>query len=124
MIVGLGLDVVELSRIEHSLERFGDKFARRILTPAEFEAMPQNAVPYLAARFAAKEAASKALGTGIAMGVGFHDLEVRRLTSGQPVLHLHGEAANRMQALGATRAHISLTHGRDTAVAVVVLETQ
>jgi len=124
MIVGLGLDVVELARVERSLQRFGERFARRILTPAELAAMPPaHAAPYLAVRFAAKEAASKALGTGIASGVGFQDMEVLRLPSGQPVLHLTGGAAARLLALGGARAHVSLTHGRDTAAAVVVLES-
>lgn len=124
MIVGLGLDVVELERVEATLKRFGERFTRRILTPAEQEAMPGGrAVPYLAARFAAKEAASKALGTGIASGVGFHDMEILRLPSGQPELRLSGGAALRLRALGGARAHVSLTHGRDTAAAVVVLES-
>ncbi|MCK9239059.1 holo-[acyl-carrier-protein] synthase [Desulfocurvus sp.] len=123
MIVGLGLDVVELQRVEAALGRFGDRFVRRILTPAEREGLPRaGAAAYLAARFAAKEAAAKALGTGIASGVGFQDMEILRLPSGQPELRLSGGAARRLGALGGTRTHVSLTHGRDTAAAVVVLE--
>jgi holo-[acyl-carrier protein] synthase len=123
MIVGLGLDVVELERIRGAWERFGHRFAARVLTPAELEALPRHPVSFLAARFAAKEAASKALGTGIARGVGWHDMEVRRQDSGKPELLLHGAARRTAHALGATRAHVSLTHGRDVAAAVVVLET-
>lgn len=123
MIIGLGLDVVELPRIERALSRHGERFLKRILTPYERENMPQSApLPYVAARFAAKEAASKALGTGIADGVGFQMLEVKREPSGQPRLVLHGPARERAEALGADNAHISLTHGRDIAAAVVVLE--
>lgn len=126
MIVGLGLDIVELSRVAESLDAFGRRFEERILTPAERDGLPeQSAVrtAYLAARFAAKEAAAKALGTGIAQGVGFQTIEVRREESGRPTIHFSGGAQERMQDLGATGAHVSLTHGRDSAVAVVVLET-
>ncbi|GAB6176808.1 holo-[acyl-carrier-protein] synthase [Desulfobaculum senezii] len=123
MIVGLGLDVVELSRIERMLEKHPERFLARILTPAERDAMPEHTpVPYVAARFAAKEAAAKALGTGIAEGVGFQTMEVQREASGQPRLVLHGPAKDRARTLGADNAHITLTHGRDIAAAVVVLE--
>ena len=126
MIVGLGLDVVELDRIARILERHGERFIQRILTPAELLELPGvlalNRVPFLAARFAAKEAASKALGTGFRQGVGLQTLEVRSLPSGKPVLHLLGPAQDLARTLGVTSTHISLTHGRDVAAAVVVLE--
>lgn len=123
MIIGVGLDVVELGRIAHLLERFGAAFTHKILTAAEREAMPAHATAYVAARFAAKEAAVKALGTGFAQGIGFQHIEVHKEPSGQPVLRLHGPAAARFAALGATCTHLSLTHGRDTAAAVVIMET-
>ena len=123
-IVGLGLDVVELDRIRRSWDRFGQAFARRILTAQEQSLLrPALAVPYLAARFAAKEAAAKALGVGFSQGVTFHQIEVAPLPSGKPELFLHGTAKALAHKLGVVRIHISLTHGRDTAAAVVVLES-
>lgn len=137
MIRGLGLDVVETDRIAHSLQRFGRRFLQKILSAPEEQALrergltcPEEAssrpapalVSALAARFAAKEAAAKALGTGFARGIGMHDVEIHTLPSGQPELRLHGPAAARMAELGAVCAHVSLTHGRDTAAAVVILE--
>lgn len=122
MIVGLGLDVVELSRITRLLDRFGAAFTRKILSPAECDGLPPQAAAYVAARFAAKEAAVKALGTGFSQGIGLQHIEVQKLPSGQPLLLLSGPAAARCAALGATRIHLSLTHGRETAAAVVILE--
>jgi holo-[acyl-carrier protein] synthase len=125
MILGLGLDVTELDRIRQSFERFGCRFAAKILTPEEQDEMPEaenGAVPFLAARFAAKEAAAKALGTGFAQGVTLHGMAVRSLPSGAPELMFSGRALEIAQAKGVLHAHISLTHGRDVAAAVVVLE--
>lgn len=122
MIVGLGLDVAELARIEQAWRRHGERFTRRILTEAEQAAMPPSPIPWLAARFAAKEAASKALGTGFVGGVTFRDVEIRSLASGQPCLALHGAALDRARSLGVAHTHVSLTHGQDVAAAVVVLE--
>ncbi|WP_449242804.1 holo-[acyl-carrier-protein] synthase [Desulfovibrio sp.] len=125
MIRGIGLDVVELARIRAALDRFGPRFAARILTPRELEQLPEaDSVPRLAALFAAKEAAVKALGTGFAGGIGFQSLEIEHLPSGQPRLSLLGPALERARSLGADAAHVSLTHGRDTAAAVVVLESR
>ena len=124
MIVGLGLDVAELSRIERAWRRHGARFTRRILTRAETAAMPSNPVPWLAARFAAKEAASKALGTGFSNGITFRDMEIHSLPSGQPFLVLHDEALNKAKSLGVGRMHVSLTHGREVAAAVVILESE
>lgn len=123
-IIGLGLDVVELDRIRRIWDRFGQTFARRILTRNERLHLPSRPIAHLASRFAAKEAAVKALGTGFSQGITFQDLEIMPLDSGQPTLTLHGKALARAAALGAIRTHISLTHGRDTAAAVVVLESQ
>lgn len=123
MVVGLGLDVVELDRIGAALERFGPRFLARVLTDYERSRVPaKHPVPFVAARFAAKEAASKALGTGFRHGVGMRTLEVRDLPSGKPEIHFLGPALERFQALGAVNAHLSLTHGRDVAAAVVVIE--
>lgn len=123
MILGIGLDVAEISRIRDSLTRFGEGFTRRVLTEAETAAMPKiDPAPYVAARFAAKEAAAKALGTGFANGVTQASIEVRNLPSGAPELILHGKALEIADAMGVKRMHISLTHGRDIAAATVILE--
>jgi holo-[acyl-carrier protein] synthase len=124
VIKGLGIDLVELDRVRRSLERFGERFAARVLTGEELASLPgaKARVPYLAARFAAKEAAAKALGTGLSRGIGFHSFAVANLDSGAPALELRGAALSRMRELGASAAHLSLTHGRDAAAAVVILE--
>lgn len=123
MIVGLGIDITELDRIKRSLEKFGERFTEKILTSTEHELMPpQNPVPYVAARFAAKEAAVKALGTGFAEGVTFKCVEITRHESGAPQLNFHGKALERSREMGVKGVHISITHGRDNAAAVVVLE--
>lgn len=122
MIIGLGIDIAELDRIGASYRRFGDKFCRRILTPAEFLLLPANPVAYLASRFAAKEAAVKALGTGFSGGITFQDIEVLSEPTGKPLLHLHNQARQRAADLGVRQTHLSISHGRDNAVAVVVLE--
>lgn len=122
MIVGLGIDIAELDRIGESYRRFGDKFCVRILTGAERLLLPANPVAYLASRFAAKEAAVKALGTGFSQGITFHDIEILSEPSGRPLLHLHNQARQRAEALGVRQTHLSISHGRDNAVAVVVLE--
>jgi holo-[acyl-carrier protein] synthase len=124
MIVGLGVDVVELDRIALSLARYGERFLRRVLTEYERSRLPRNPVPFLAARFAAKEAGAKALGTGFRRGVGLHSIEVRDLPSGKPEIRFHGAALAVCAELGAVDFHLSLTHGRDLAAAVVVLEAR
>lgn len=123
MLVGLGVDIAELDRIQAAFTRFGERFLTRAYTPYEVERMPKNAVAYLASRFAAKEAAAKALGTGFRQGVSLRTIEVYNLPSGKPELRLYGPAADHMRALGAGRVHVSLTDGRDAAVAVVILES-
>lgn len=123
MIIGLGLDITELDRIERSLKRFGERFVSKILTAEEISLIPQkNPVPYLAARFAAKEAAVKALGTGFADGICLHSIEIRKNERGAPKLILLDKALERSRELGVNKVMISLTHGRDSAVAVVILE--
>ena len=122
MNIGIGIDVIQNDRIAHSMERFGDRFLGRIYTPAETEYCKACARPeiHFAARFAAKEAAFKALGTGWARGVRWKDIEVRRLPSGQPTLLLYGIALERASELGATRFHVSLTHDHSVSAAVVI----
>jgi len=123
VILGLGIDVCELDRIERSWSRFGIRFAERILHPNELELIPPSPAAYLASRFAVKEAAAKALGTGFTQGISFRDIEVARGASGKPELRLHAMAAEVARTLGATRHHVSLTHGRGIASAVVILES-
>ncbi|HEY4009853.1 MAG TPA: holo-ACP synthase [Acidobacteriaceae bacterium] len=125
MVLGLGTDIIEIARIEHSLTRFGDAFLRRIYTAGEIaycQAKPKTAAESFAARFAAKEAAAKALGTGISRGVTWRELEVRRLPGQRPTLHLSGRAAELAARLGVRHLALSLSHTRELAIAVVVAE--
>jgi len=122
VILGLGLDLVELARIDAALTRFGERFLTRILTPAERANLPLRPLARVAGLFAAKEAAVKALGTGFAQGIGFSCLEILPDALGRPTLTLAGPALARAQTLGATSWHVSITHERATAAAVVVME--
>ncbi|SDL20442.1 holo-[acyl-carrier protein] synthase [Maridesulfovibrio ferrireducens] len=123
MIVGLGIDLTELDRIESSLEKFGERFMRTFLTEKEISLVPEiKKIQHLAARFAAKEAAVKALGTGFAEGITFKCVEILNLKSGAPELIFNGKGLERSRELGVERILISITHGRDTAAAVVILE--
>ena len=125
MIVGIGTDLIEISRIEQSLARFGGRFLARIYTPGEIaycHAKKQSAESF-AARFAAKEAAAKALGTGISRGVHWRELEVTRAPGQRPELRLHGRAAALAARLGINRLSLSLSHSRDLSIAVVIAET-
>ena len=125
MVVGVGTDLTEIARIAHSVERYGERFLTRIFTPREIEycQRKKNAAESFAARFAAKEAAAKALGTGISRGVTWLEIEVTRELSGKPILQLSGRAAARARALGVTHISLSLTHSRDVALAVVIMES-
>jgi holo-[acyl-carrier protein] synthase len=125
MIVGIGIDVIENERIQHSLERFPERFVTKIYTEVEAEYCRGCARPeiHFAARFAAKEAAFKALGTGWAAGVRWKDVEVRRLSSGQPELRLFGKALERAKSLGGNNFVVSLTHDQSISAAVVVIES-
>jgi len=118
MLLSSGIDLIEIKRIQKAIERHGDRFLDRIYTEAEIKQARGNA-PELAARFAAKEAASKALGTGIGP-VSWREMETINDFSGKPQLHLHGRAALLAEELGYTTWSVSLTHSRDTAAAVVV----
>ena len=123
MILGLGTDLVEVHRIERSLERFGDQFLARVYTPGEIaycHARRKTSAESFAARFAAKEAGAKALGTGISRGVGWTEFEVIRYPGQAPQLALHGRAAEIAAHLGIGHITLSLTHTRGLAMAVVV----
>jgi holo-[acyl-carrier protein] synthase len=124
MIVGSGVDMIEIARIADALARYGDRFCQRIYLPGEIRycRSKKNAAESFAARFAAKEAAAKALGTGIQHGVAWRDLEVVRTASGRPTLLFHGRAAAIAGKLGVRNALISLTHSRTEALAQVLLE--
>lgn len=122
MIIGIGLDLVEIERIQKSWSRFGLKFAEHILCPSELEKLPSHPAVYLASRFAAKEAAMKAVGTGYAQGVTFHSFEISSLPSGKPLLSLRNKAEIIAREQGVERIHLSITHGRETAAAVVIFE--
>jgi holo-[acyl-carrier protein] synthase len=124
MIVGCGVDMIEIERITEVIARYGDRFCRRVYLPGEimYCRRKRNAAESFAARFAAKEAAAKALGTGIQAGVGWQDIEVVRAPSGKPSLIFHGRAATLARQLGASHAVISLTHTKTQALAQVLLE--
>lgn len=124
MILGIGSDLAEVPRIRASRERFGDRFLRRIYTDAEiqFALSKANADERFAGRFAAKEAGMKALGTGLAGGVTWHDFTVIREPSGKPTLALTGAAARIASQKGVQRIHLTITHTAEFAMAVVVME--
>ncbi len=120
MIRGVGIDVVDVGRVGRALERHGDRFVHRVFRPSEVgsPASPRS----LAARFAAKEAVFKALGTGLSGGLRWTDVEVVVRPGGAPAIRLHGRAREAALALGVTRTHLSLTHDGGVAAAVVILE--
>jgi holo-[acyl-carrier protein] synthase len=125
MVLGVGTDLMETRRIEESIERYGERFLERVFTAGEIaycRRKKKNAAESFAARFAAKEAGAKALGTGISKGVTWKELEVRREANGRPTLHLSGRAAELAGAMGVRRMQLSLTHSRELAMAVVVVE--
>ena len=121
---GIGIDVVEVRRIAESLERFGARMEARLFTEGELAycRTHKDPLPHLAARFAAKEAASKAIGTGMSGGIGFKHFEVHQPGGRQPRLEFHGPALERFQALACTTSHLTLAHDGGVAVASVVIE--
>ena len=125
MITGLGIDIVQVDRVADVYRRYGFKFARRVLAPTELEAfkVTPHPVRFLAMRFAAKEATSKALGTGFRQGVSLRLIEVAHNAAGKPSLRLHGTVADHAQRQNVTSTHVSLTDERDYAAAVVVFES-
>jgi holo-[acyl-carrier protein] synthase len=126
MVLGLGTDLIETNRVQESISRHGERFLERIFTDGEIEycLRKKNSAESFAARFAAKEAGAKALGTGISRGVSWKEFEVRREASGRPTLHLSGRARELAEAMGVKRMQLSLTHSREFAMAVVVAEGQ
>lgn len=125
MILGIGIDLIEVGRIQSSFEKFGERFLNRILLPDEISycLTHKNPAPFLAARFAAKEAVSKAFGTGIGARLGWHDIEVRRKPSGEPFVVLHGKGGALLQERHARAVLISLSHTQAHATAVALLES-
>jgi holo-[acyl-carrier protein] synthase len=124
VITGSGIDLVEIARIQHVMDRYGQRFLDRVYLAAEqaYCQRKRHSAESFAARFAAKEAAAKALGTGISFGVNWLEIEVVREPGGRPAIRFHGRAAEIAARQGAARAHLSLTHTAELAVASVVLE--
>jgi holo-[acyl-carrier protein] synthase len=125
MIVGTGIDIAEVPRIRHSIERFGSRFLERIFTVGErrYCDSKANRVERYAARFAAKEAAMKALGTGWNHGVRWRDCEVVRMPGGRPTIQFHGKAGDFAIKLGVKNAALSISHTEEQAIAQVILES-
>lgn len=124
MVLGIGIDVVEIARIRRLMERWQDRFLKRVFTDDELEYALRRHDPaeHLAARFAAKEATLKALGTGLSMGVRWREMEVRRARGRRPTLALSGRTAALGAAQGIRRLHVSLTHDAGLAMAQVLAE--
>ncbi len=124
MILGTGIDLAEVARIREAVEKYGRRFLERVFTPGEIAYVETKANRYerYAARFAAKEAGMKAIGTGWRGGVRWQDFEVRNRRSGRPELLLHGVAAEAARRMGVERIHLSLTHTETVAQAFVILE--
>lgn len=122
-VVGIGNDILEVNRIQSMADKAKQRLALRVLTPREYEKYATLKQPdrYLAKRWAGKEAAAKALGTGIAAGVSFQNFDIVNLVSGQPILELSGRALEVAQQLNATTWHISLSDEKHYALAFVVL---
>jgi holo-[acyl-carrier protein] synthase len=125
MIVGTGVDLAEVPRIRASIERYGQRFIERIYTRGEIAYVERKANKYerYAARFAAKEAGMKAIGTGWRRGVRWQDFEVANLPTGRPTLRLHGVAAQVALRMGVKNIALSMTHTAETAMAQVILES-
>jgi holo-[acyl-carrier protein] synthase len=124
MVLGLGTDLIEIERIQASVNRFGERFLERIFTAGEIAYCRRKKQPAesFAARFAAKEAGAKALGTGISRGVSWKEIEVTREVGQRPMLHFRGRAGELAKALGVRRVHLTLSHSRTLAIAVAVVE--
>src|ERR1700679_1976328 len=124
MVIGLGTDLIEIERIEHSVERFGERFLDRVFTPGEIAYCysKKTSAESFAARFAAKEAGAKALGTGISRGIPWNEFEVASNPGARPFLELRGRAALLAKELGVRAISLSLTHTGSLAMATVVME--
>jgi holo-[acyl-carrier protein] synthase len=124
MILGTGTDIIEVERIASSFEKFGERFLNRILLPDEIAYCLSHRAPapFFAVRFSAKEAVSKAFGTGIGAALGWQDIEIRRQESGEPYVVLHGKGQKLFESRSATKLHVSLSHTLHYAVAMAILE--
>jgi holo-[acyl-carrier protein] synthase len=124
MIAGIGVDIVDIPRIQALLDRYGKRFLGRVYTEAEtaYAMRGANKAERLAGRFAVKEAVMKALGTGKSQGILWRDIETLRTRSGKPEVHLHGQAVKRAKLLGGGAVHVSITHDGGKAMAFVILE--
>jgi holo-[acyl-carrier protein] synthase len=124
MILGIGIDIIEVARIASSYEKFGERFLNRLLLADEIAycLSHKNPAPFLAARFAAKEAISKAFGTGIGAALGWQDMEIRRKKSGEPFVVLHGKGKKLFKSRRAKRLLVSLSHTQNYAAVTAVLE--
>lgn len=124
MILGVGIDIIEVARIASSYEKFGERFVNRILLPDEIAycRSHKHPAPFIAARFAAKEAISKAFGTGIGGSLGWQDMEIRRKQSGEPFVVLYGKGEQLFASRDAQRLLISLSHTANHAAATAILE--
>ncbi len=124
MILGTGIDIIEVERIGASFEKFGERFLKRILRPDEIAYCLTHKfpVPHLAARFAAKEAISKAFGTGIGAQLGWQNIEVARRESGEPFVILYGDGLKLLAVRGGKRVHLSLSHTKQYAAAMAILD--
>src|SRR5712671_2198611 len=125
MVLGLGTDLMETRRVQESIDRFGERFLERVFTAGEIaycQRKRRNAAESFAARFASKEAAAKALGTGIGFGVTWREIEVGREPAGRPLLLLHGRAAEIAQAMGVRHSSLAITHTGSESTALVILE--
>jgi holo-[acyl-carrier protein] synthase len=123
-VLGIGVDLVECARIQHSIDRFGDRFLHRVFTDGEIEYSMSMKFParHLAARFAAKEAVSKAFGTGIGKAMGWCNIDIRKKPSGEPYLVFSGPAQELATQRGVSSALITLSHTENHAIACIVLE--
>ena len=124
-IVGTGVDICEVQRVREAIDRFGERFLKRVFTEAEREycESKRNRIERYAARFAAKEAAMKAIGTGLRRGVSWQDFEVGREPGGRPTILVKGKAAEFAAKLGVKRSALSITHTKEQALAQVILES-
>ena len=124
MILGIGIDIIEVARIAASLEKFGHRFGKRILSPDEIAycLSHRRPAPFVAARFAAKEAISKAFGTGIGVQLGWQDMEIAHKDSGEPYVILHGKGKKLFDARRAKNIFVSISHTREYAAVMAVLE--
>ena len=125
MILGTGIDIIEVERVEGAYQRHGERFVQRILCPAELAYCfsHKSPGPFLAARFAAKEAISKAFGTGIGAQLGWQDMEIRRKETGQPFAVQHDKGQTLLAARGGREIHLSLSHTEKHATAIAILES-